>query len=228
MIDSRAIGGAVVKKSIVINSSQNWTAPANLAGNTAWLTGCAGGGSGAQISSTGSAIGGFGGAYCIRRPVIVAPSTSYAATIPAGGAADTSGNGNAGGDLSFGSLVTLKGGKGGASTSSGAASRFFDAMQASGVRPNIFVDTSSTDKVVAFPADTVNGNVCGESSSTTDSYATGGAAGLFGNGGNASSSTTAQSALDNTGAGGGAVRNVGGTSGAGGSGCLVIEWEEFL
>lgn len=233
-IDARQLGGTTIRKIAVITSSQNWVAPAGLVGGKVWLTGCAAGGSGAYLSVTsGFATGGFGGAYCERIPVSVTAGATYAVVIPAGGVGVASGGGNAGGDLTFGSLLTLKGGRGGASQTGTAASlnQFFDFTSAVGVRPNIFISSTAAGLgVAAIPADTVGGNVCGSAvSSGVDNYrATGGACGLFGNGANSSTSTTAPSALANSGAGGGAVVNVLGTSGAGGSGKLIIEWDEFL
>lgn len=233
-IDARQLGGTTIRKVAVITSSQNWVAPAGLVGGKVWLTGCAAGGSGAQLSVTsGFATGGFGGAYCEQLPVPVTAGTTYAVTIPAGGVGVTSGSGNAGGDLTFGSLLRLKGGKGGASHNGTGASlnQFFDFTLAVGIKPNIFMSSTTAGLgVVAIPADTVAGNVCGSPvSSGVDNYrATGGACGLFGNGANASTSTPAPSAAANSGAGGGAVVNTSGTSGAGGSGKLIIEWDEFL
>jgi hypothetical protein len=224
MIDSRAIGGAVVKKSIVINSSQNWTAPANLAGNTAWVTGCAGGGSGATGGTGGT--GGYGGAYCINAPVIVAPSTTYAVVIAAGGAV----NGNNGGDTTFGSLLTLKGGSAGqyfTVNTSTTIDNLLDYLSSGfGVRPTKLMISGAASSAPILTgvsvADTVNGNVCGLP--VVGEYKTGGACGLFGNGTDASAGSSAAAAA-NSGAGSGYGSS---GSGSGGSGKMIIEWEEFL
>lgn len=235
MIDSRAIGGAVIRKSVVINSSQTWTAPANLAGNTVWITGCAAGGSGAQNGylSGSDAYGGFGGCFVEKYPVQVTPSTGYAVVIGAGGAGVTSGNGQSGGDTTFGSLLTIKGGDGGESISTSSVLSMQRLSQKRGVRPAI-IDFSASPYLPIQIAEIVNGNVCGDYAGATDGdgEASGGAAGYFGGGGNsaASSSTiNATAATANSGAGGGCGYGASpSTSGAGGSGRLIIEWEEYL
>jgi hypothetical protein len=219
-------GSVVVKKSIVINSSQNWTAPVNLAGNTVWITGCAGGGSGA--AGSGGGTGGYGGAYCEKSPVIVAPSSTNLVTIGAGGAGVTNNNGNAGGNTSFGSLLTLRGGSGGQhfiiSGSTTISNLVEYLLSGFGIRPTKGMITGAASSAPIYSgsvmADTVNGNVCGQSTLT----GTGGACGLFGSGTDASAGASAAAAV-NSGAGSG----YGSTgSGTGGSGKMIIEWDEFL
>lgn len=221
-------GSVVIKKSVVIDSSQTWTAPANLAGNTVWLTGCAAGGSGSQ-RSTGVSTGGYGGNYCVKMPVIVTPSAGYLVTIPAGGAGVTTGDGNSGGDLSFGSLLTLKGGSGGINPNGDSQYAVASYFSRFGVKPAlIFPSSDSLVGGQTNPAESLNGNICGatETNTVSNYISIGGAAGFFGNGGAAGSNGV--SAAANSGAGGGAARGVSGTSGAGGSGRLIIEWEEYL
>lgn len=234
-IDSRAVGGAIIKKSIVINTSQNWTAPLNLAGNTVWITGCGGGGSGAENASISGndAYGGFGGCFVEKVPVIVTAGAAYAVTIGAGGAGVNVGNGQAGGDTTFGSLLTIKGGSGGEDLSTSDVSVMQRLSEKRGIRPAIIDFNASPYRPIQI-AESVNGNVCGASVGATggDGEASGGAAGYFGNGANSaasSSSTNAPAAPANSGAGGGCVYGASvSTSGAGGSGRLIIEWEEFL
>lgn len=229
-IDSRTLGGAIVRKSIEILASQNWTAPVNLAGNQVWLTGCAGGGSGA-FSQAGYSTGGFGGAFCLRRPVIVSAGAVHTVTIGAGGVGGASQAGNNGGDTSFGSLAVLRGGSGGysevAPIQEDDAAQFFGRV---GTKPSIVFPMSGTapNTYFATSPDTVNGNVAGATSAAAGNIATGGAAGLFGNGTSATNGTASASAPANSGAGSGAARGAGGTVGNGGSGRLIIEWEEFL
>lgn len=229
-IDARQLGGTTIRKIAVITSSQNWVVPPGLVGDKIWLTGCAAGGSGGQVAAGGFACGGFGGAYCEQLPVPVTAGATYAVVIPAGGAAQSSGNGNSGGDLTFGSLLTIKGGRGGRSQSGTGATiaQFLDFVSCSGVKPNVFISSTVAGLGVAsIAADTVNGNVAG-ASNTAAASCTGGAAGLFGNGTAATNNTAAAAADANSGAGGGASTNTSGVSGAGGSGKLIIEWDEFL
>lgn len=226
-IDSRAVGGAIVKKSIVIDTSQNWTAPLNLAGNQVWITGCGGGGGGARgFSSAGFSNGGFGGAYCIKTPVQVTAGAVYAVVIGAGGgtAGAGIGNGSVGGDTTFGSLLTIKGGDGGPNDTLNLPSAFLRV----GVKPHL-VDSATVVSI----GDTVNGNIAGvvsmdNTSSTPTVVCTGGGAGLFGNGGAGNHVGNAGNGPANSGAGGGSSRDTFGTAGNGGSGRLIIEWEEFL
>jgi len=229
-------GSQVVRKSVVITSSQNWVAPLALAGSNVWLTGCAAGGSGAQnvdISSS-DAYGGCGGCYVEQLPVPVTAGVTYAVVIPAGGAGVTTGDGNAGGDLTFGSLLTIKGGRGGKSISTSSGSLIADSIGAMrGVKPFVIVYNEGSSRIDFLSiADTVNGNVCGNHATATTGVGTGGAAGYFGNGANSASSGSsinAPAASANSGAGGGCVYGASvSTSGAGGSGKLIIEWDEFL
>jgi hypothetical protein len=219
MIDSRAIGGAVVKKSIVINSSQNWTAPANLAGNTAWITASGAGGGGVPWDPTGFTRGACGGNYCVKVPVIVAPSSTTLVTIGAGGTA-----GAVGGSTSFGSLITLAGGS--PSVTAPNPVGFITSISLysmSGVKAAVFarVDTGSSEISFVSSAPESAGGFTGLGIDTSSGtyYYSGPACGYFGNP-NLSAAGTA-----NTGAGGGA-NSLGGF--AGGSGKMIIEWEEFL
>lgn len=202
-----------------------WNRPLNLAGNTVWLTGCAGGGSGGKGGFYAS--GGYGGAYCQRRPVTLPANTDvFNVTIPEGGAANSvNGVGNNGGDLTFGSILTLKGGSGGKSFS-GTPSNVEAALYADGfgVRPLLYVDGASPGFSIHV-AETVNGNISGRSIAA-GAFFTGGAAGLFGSGTGATNSTNSAAAPVNSGAGSGASRT--GNSGAGGSGRLIVEWQEFV
>lgn len=228
-------GSQVVRKSVVITSSQNWVAPLALAGSNVWLTGCAAGGSGAQNSYTSAslAFGGCGGCYVEQLPVPVTAGATYAVVIPAGGAGVTSGNGSAGGDLTFGSLLTIKGGSGGKSVDSSSESFVMSTIGSMrGIKPYV-LDYSGGNIRFLSVADSVNGNVCGNhSTSSSTGVGTGGATGYFGNGANSASSVgsvNAPAATANSGAGGGCVYGASvSTSGAGGSGKLIIEWDEFL
>lgn len=235
-IDARQLGGTTIRKIAVITSSQNWVAPAGLVGGKVWLTGCAAGGSGAENTylSDNSAYGGCGGCYVERFPVPVTAGATYAVVIPAGGAGVTSGNGSAGGDLTFGSLLTIKGGSGGKTINAASGSTIASSIGAMrGIKPFV-IDYNQASSRIDFLsiADAVNGNVCGNHDTRNTGVGTGGAAGYFGNGGAAASSGStinAPAAPANSGAGGGCVYGASpSTSGAGGSGKLIIEWDEFL
>lgn len=229
-------GSQVVRKSIEINASQNWVAPVNLAGNTVWLTGCAAGGSGAKLTASGFATGGYGGTFCQSIPVQVTAGATYAVVIPAGGAAvSTSTNGNSGGDLTFDSIFTLKGGSGGRQIGGTTSANYTEIpilFSGAGVKPLIFASSTETNRggSVLSPSESVNGNVSGLTLSDNASgyVITGGAAGFFGNGTAATSNTAAAASAANSGSGGGSSVGASGVSGAGGSGKLIIEWDEFL
>jgi hypothetical protein len=95
-------------------ASQTWNRPANCKGILVRAWG-AGGGSGGAASNSGSALSASGGAGGgeLREIFISSPDASYAMTIGAGGTAGAAGNNNGGdgGDTSFGTVLTAKGGK---------------------------------------------------------------------------------------------------------------------
>lgn len=234
-------GSQVVRKSIVINSSQNWTAPINLAGNQVWLTGTAGGGSGAGAAAANQhATGGSSGGHCEKFTVQVTAGSTYLVTIGGGGnsvIANANQNGNDGGDTSFAALLVLKGGKGGVilSNSAPTAAQAISLANASGgvsaQKPMVPTPPATAAVLALTDRVSLNGNSSGESvyDSVDNQLATGGAAGLFGNGTSGTVTTNAANAGNNTGAGGGAYASTAtATSGAGGSGKLIIEWDEFL
>jgi hypothetical protein len=215
----------VVKKMQKILASTPWTSPANLAGNVAYVSGCGAGGSGCIVSNMG--CGGFGGAFGIKIPYQVAPAEVITVVIGAGGLGPTGSNnpGAAGGSSSFGTL-TFSGGAGGKQTNGALHAAFSD----SGVRPYIAIGTTEA-AYFSTPSESVFGNIAGSTIVTSTNIATGGAAGLFGNGTNAVSGSGANSAsaAANSGAGSGAVlRAATHTVGNGGSGAIIVEWEEFV
>lgn len=240
-IDARQLGGTTIRKVAVITSSQNWVAPAGLVGGKVWLTGCAAGGSGAGAASLNlHATGGSSGGYCDKFPVPVTAGSTYLVTIGGGGnsvAANSIANGNDGGDTSFASLLVLKGGKGGVilSNSAPTAAQAISLANASGgvsaQKPMVPTPPATSAVLALTDRVSLNGNSSGESvyDSVDNQLATGGAAGLFGNGTNGTVTTNATNAGNNTGAGGGAYASTStATSGAGGSGKVIIEWDEFL
>lgn len=97
------------------SSSGTWTKPAS--GTFAIVELWGGGGSGAKGASAG---GGGGGAYIRFQKPLSELGATETVTIGAGGAAKaTGGNGNAGGNSSFGSHATAYGGAGGLATGHG-------------------------------------------------------------------------------------------------------------
>lgn len=97
------------------SSSGTWTKPAS--GTFAIVELWGGGGSGAKGASAG---GGGGGAYIRFQKPLSELGATETVTIGAGGAAKaTGGNGNAGGNSSFGSHATAYGGAGGLATGNG-------------------------------------------------------------------------------------------------------------
>lgn len=228
--------GQIVRKSQVILSSQTWTAPLRLAGNTVYVTGCAGGASGAYTSDTAQSVafmvGGAGGNFVEKLPLVVTPGAAYMVTIPAGGAAST-GPGNNGGDLTFGSLLTITGGRVGTlGTLGNGAANLRDGLSVRGVQPPMCF--WATNVQVFNPGQCINGNIPGVTVAglSGTSMCGGGAAGYFGNGTSGVASAgiaTSANAPANSGAGSGAVIAAsGGSSGAGGSGRLIIEWDELV
>jgi hypothetical protein len=219
----------IIKKSQEILVSGNWTVPAKLAGNTVWVTGCGAGGSGGRNNSSGSIVtGGFGGCYGLRIPVNVAPNQTISCVIGAGGAGIPSGltvDGNSGGDTSFGSLV-FKGGSGGQAAGATLGVTEISLAFKVGVFPVYFID-ATVDRII--PSETINGNTAGSNFyGSVTNIATGGAAGLFGRGTDGKQQAASESAPANSGAGSGGALGTTSVVGAGGSGKIVVEWEEFL
>ena len=105
------------------SADDTWALPTDPTFKGVWAyvagAGGSGGGGGISASSTTGGSGGGGGAGTR----IWIPSASLSATesivVGTGGASVSSGNGNPGGDSSFGSLATAKGGNAGAGTNGG-------------------------------------------------------------------------------------------------------------
>lgn len=223
----------------------DFTVPDNLAGNLVYITACGGGGSGgARYSNalgTAIATGGSGGFYTVKHPVVVDIGITYPVTIGAGGAAvvitTASADGDTGGTTSFGSLLSLAGGRlGHGSTPTSSQPR--GGFRAGAVMRDFATsDLSVNGNIRVVDSEDSPSYMGGAYRSSTRTLATGGGAGLFGDGGDGFATATdnglAESALPNTGAGGGgvAVANSAGftaESGAGGSGRLIVEWLEYI
>lgn len=118
------------EQTVIINSTQTWTAPAGVTIANILLV--AGGGGGGYNTLSGIVCGGGGGGGVVQGDFAVSPGTSYTVTIGAGGG--TSGNGS---DSTVSLLnITARGGGYGASgegrggaggCGGGSTSRFGDA-----------------------------------------------------------------------------------------------------
>ena len=102
------------------SSSGSWTAPAGVTQVWVLAQGGGGGGDGGRNTTFGTSAGGYG-TIPVFLQTAVTPNTSYTITIGAGGtggAPRVSGtsNGGAGGDTTFGSLLTFSGANGATST----------------------------------------------------------------------------------------------------------------
>lgn len=218
-------------------SSDNFTVPLNIAGGLVYVTGSGGGGSGAARVFAGSGVatisGANSGCYIERRPVQVTAGDIIPVVIGAGGASvsvtsatTTALAGNAGADSSFGTLI-IQGGAGGS-----LAQNVFDDTRGGWIGGYLF----GTAQIL--PAQNSIAYRAGRRVQSGLVTANGSAAGAFGNGVDGvtalDANATAAAAGDNTGAGGGGAvveRTTGtptATSGAGGSGRIVVEWQEFV
>lgn len=246
---------AVIWKSQEFLSSGTFSVPNNIAGGLVYVTGCGGGGSGRTSAwnsgNGGLSTGGAGGQYVERFPISVSAGESVPVVVGAGGASivtppSTTGSiGNSGGDSAFKTL-TIKGGEGGIGT---GVSNLSALCPKGGFLPGYFSYEASVSSAAIFSGQYIHGQpskfgACGRPSTVISSGRIsadcGGAAGYFGDGTDGASSSaanvTAANALPNTGAGGGsagiiyptATRDKTCTSGAGGSGRIIVEWQEFV
>jgi len=231
--DFLSSGGGKLRYQAFTSSGTFTPSAALLAnGGQCYIEAIGGGGSGGvQINSTGasaSACGGDAGAY-ICGPVTV--SGAVTVTIGAGGTAvslsGVTGNtsGNAGGNTTFGALLTAPGGAGGRGDNTGNAGAGGNGAGSIGG----YV-TDVTSVLSARGGVGMNGKAGGGGGSAiygavhmraTDG---GGGDGLW----SAAGGATAGSAVANSGAGGGGVAGSANskTSGAGGSGWCRIVWFE--
>ncbi len=238
---TQLLGSSTPTKSVVWRMREfltdgTFTVPNNLAGDCVYITGSGGGGSGGAgvfLASTTLSLGGANsGCYIKKQPYASAPSSTVSVTVGAGGApvsATSSGpttitNGQPGGDSIFGGLI-LKGGQGGRrSNTAPPIGGWKGGREVSGA---VFPPESS----IMYSG----GNV----GIFLNATAYGSAAGGFGSGADGKGSQDVNdngfAAANNSGAGGGSVctqiasaSSVTATSGAGGSGRFIVEWQEFL
>lgn len=225
-----------VWKMQVFDADGTFTVPESIAGNVVYVTGSGGGGGGAAWINSAANFGVGGacsGCYVERQPYPVAAGDSIPVIIGSGGAAVSANAitaapaiGNDGQPSSFGSLI-INGGSGGgepaANTQQPRQGGWIGGYQAGST---VFAAENS----IRYRA--------GLRQTALTAYALQSAAGAFGDGAAGAASTgssvTAQSAAANTGAGGGGAVFFTGTpptitvtSGAGGSGKIIVEWQEF-
>jgi hypothetical protein len=227
------LGSSTPTKSVVWRMQEfladgSFTVPNNIAGGVVYVTGCGGGASGQAVinrpAATTAAVGGFSGCFVERYQYSVQPLESIAITIGAGGLAQSvTGDGTtvapsavaAGGNTAFGALV-IAGGE-----------------QRRGTYPSV---ASSAPGASSFR---FLGGLGRQQAGFSNSIAGGSAAGYFGPAPNGETfkdvSGSAPNAAPNTGAVGASVCIQNGlgtpltaTSGAGGSGRIIVEWQEFL
>jgi hypothetical protein len=101
-------------------SSGSFVVPAGV--KTLYVSGVGGGGGGGGANgATNAGSGGGSGAFAIESMITVIPGNTYTVTIGGGGSGGANlANGSAGGATSFGTLVTMPGGLGGAFSGNGA------------------------------------------------------------------------------------------------------------
>lgn len=206
-------------RKLAFTSNNTWVCPPGV--ELIRLTVVGGGGSGAKTDNNGTYVGGGGGGGGIsENTVSVTPGTSYTITIGNGGASVSGINtpGNAGASSSFGSLLTALGGKGGSLSAGGQAGSVLAGNGGVG-NPGPFAYASNGGN---------SGYAAGGAGASNGTLTVGGGGASYGAGSNGVYSGSAPSAGTNTGGGGGACDAFSNllTSGAGGSGVVVVEWVE--
>lgn len=208
-------------------SSGSFVVPKNVSWVLVRASG--GGGGGGKGGATGT-FGGAGGAGALveDRIAIVTPGETITVTIGAGGGGGTSAAGNPGGDTTFGSYLTFRGGLGGAKGDLGSS---INATNANLLTQTVAAHVSYS-KLCNFggPAGVDGMDSQFASSAGTGSNGGGGGAswGAGATGGN-STPSTGGSAAANSGAGGGGGGASGGNEangGDGGSGKLIVYFQK--
>lgn len=218
-----------VWKMQVFDANGTFTVPDPIAGNVVYVTGSGGGASGgAAVGANATVTGASSGCYVEKQPVSVSAGDSIPVIVGAGGApvSYTGGtygatDGNAGGDSSFGSLVIL----GATKTTLATATQAGGWFGGDSTRP--------AQGSIRYKA--------GINKATASANARGSGGGAFGNGSDGTvgnmASATGINAPANSGAGGGTCAvyitaptdgPFTATSGAGGSGKIIVEWQEFV
>jgi hypothetical protein len=209
-------GTAKSQTSVIIKSTTSWTAPVGVTQVEVILCG-GGGGAFGLAGFAGNRNGGAGSVFYDF--LTVTPGTSYTITIGAGGAGTSSFPANAGGNSSFGGLLTATGG---AAALSGGIQNAGSGVGGAGgwVNRTQSAPEIHSGMLGAYGLGGGGGAVSGEWTDNSSAGANGGGRGV--------SNAAGLNAVVNTGSGGGAG---GGTSGGtfnggnGGSGiCIIRYW----
>lgn len=188
----------------IFTAGGTWTKPSNVGANSLIFVECWGGGAGGQSAGGG---GGGGGAYCAKLFLASELGATETVSIGAGG-----GTSVAGGDTSFGTLVTAYGGGYGASSIGGGGGGTAGAGAAAGAGGTGY-GIAGTDVGGAGGSSAVGGNsFWGGGGGGATGYA-GGKSTHGGGGGGGSSGGAGLSLL---GGDGGAAGAAGSTPGGGG------------
>lgn len=193
-ISFSSLASSKVQKTVMITSTQSWTAPIGVASIEVILCGGGGGGS---TNSPGQ--GGCGSVF--YRVLTVSPGTAYTITIGAGGS-----GGNLGSDSTFGALFTAT-----------AASWYNGAgLGGGGGSPSGNSSYPSTPGAIG-----AYGYGGGGGGGGGGSYAAGGSSGGGAGGGNG---ILGQNASANSGSGGGGYGASGGAGAGGSGICIIKYW----
>lgn len=222
-----ASGVAAALQRVNFNTAgaHSWTAPADVSAViVSARAGSGGGGSGCKASSSGNARGGGGGggSTTFTTSIVVTPGVTYSLTVGAkgtgGAGVNSNGSGNVGGDGSnttFDSLLTIRGGRGGAAgTNGGGLSAGGQGSMSDGGTGGDTATASTGGHQSQYAAGGSNGG------GTLDGSGGGGGAG-DGAGGDAGTGSPGNAGANGTsggGGGGGGAQVTAGFSGAGGDG----------
>ncbi len=200
-----------------------------------FLTGVAGGGSGAPGWSNISGGGGEAGQWVVKKPVAVTPNTTYSVIVGAGGAptGGNPGDGMDGNPTSFGALLTLPSGQkgfhnGGPGTGQGLGGNKRGLPQSMyglyGVGCCGFYGTTPPYLTTGSAVSLADGGFLTPSPDVIDSIPGGnGGTSVFAPGGHGSDHNNATAGSGSLGSGGGGCMPNSGPSGAGGDGFLLVE-----
>lgn len=204
-------------------SSGTWTKPAGTTFVMVELI--AGGGGGANQTASGSAAGGAGGEYVSYIFLAADLGATETVTIGAGGLGGANGgnnNGSVGGDTTFGSHATAKGGNGAVTGSGGSPGRALDTTTSDNAINDIFIYTAGPGGLSAGH-NSVLGGAGGGGGASIDRP--GGVSEFAGNGGTGRVGAGVKGDDgENPGGGGGGSQNDGGGGDGGDGWCRVISW----
>lgn len=241
-------------QSQLFTSSGTFNVPSNV--SVVFLTGIGGGGAGGGIASVSSRAGGGGGAgqHGTMIPVQVTGGGTVSVTVPAAATGVAGAAGNNGGDVTFGSLWTFKGGSGGSNVTTvgnggagggggGAAGKLPGNVGTIGTQESIWTfggssgGGSGSTAAQAGQSGGVSGQYTGSSGGAAGAGSTGaggggGASSPFGQGGTggaggaspANGVAASSTAYGAGGGGGGGSAGATSTGGDGAPGFLLVTW----